>query len=302
MKTRVVIAVFFWFLFVGCAAKSKEASVETPGSDEKPAEEPAVTVESEKTEYAIETSAEIVEIDTLPYDPKDNTSLAFFLRNDPHDMRERAKFFVFEDTVYRVYTPHPARDSPPYTYFDDAAFLEIGESMLKIQEGLNSAPDIFTAYGRMSLDDWDTVLKTRDNKSGIDDTCSSRGEKYTIICYNNGLIQVENTTGKAVKYIPVDSGPFRRNYCFKNGYILFGSVYDKNEETETPDRIWFRIYNENLDYIDFDASGDLPKNIVPPATRSFPFILISHVIAGNKPGVSILYWNDNWSLAVCCAL
>jgi PBP1b-binding outer membrane lipoprotein LpoB len=72
MKLRIALIAGICCIISGCSKKI---------AGEKRAEDPAavsVAAESEKTEYVIETSAEIVEIDKLPYLSQDKISLAFF--------------------------------------------------------------------------------------------------------------------------------------------------------------------------------------------------------------------------------
>jgi hypothetical protein len=77
-----------------------------------------------------------------------------------------------------------------------------------------------------------------------------------------------------VKYLTLEDGVFIRNYCFRNGYILFSSLRDREEEVETPDNLYLRMYNENLDYIDFDASGN-----------GFPYVFTYPISTENKAGI-----------------
>jgi hypothetical protein len=223
--------------------------------------------------------------------PRDNIPQAFFLRISSPGEHAPMKYFISNGVVYKVDTPDPAEDDASYRYrsfYNDADFLEFGESLLKIQRDHNGRDDLFAAYGKMALGDWEKILNTT-NTASVGSSCSLRGEKYTIVYYDDRLIQIENATGKVAMYLPVDTERFRRNYAFANGYILFSSFSGYGDEPKMPDRWFFRMYNENLDYIDIDATGDLPRN---RDYRGFPMALVYPVIKENKAGILIQY--EEW--------
>ncbi|MDR1155097.1 MAG: hypothetical protein LBL04_10310, partial [Bacteroidales bacterium] len=220
--------------------------------------------------------------------PRGNIPQAFFLRISSTGERASTKYFISDGVAYKVDTPDPAEDDAAYRYrsfYNDADFLEFGESLLKIQRNHNGRANLFTAYGKMALGDWEKMLNTTSTASA-GSPCSSRGEKYTIVYYYDRLIQIENATGKVVMYLPVDTGRFWETYAFANGYILFSSFWDYGDEPKMPDRWFFRMYNENLDYIDIDATGDLPRN---RDYGGLPMALPYPVIKGNKAGILIQY-------------
>jgi hypothetical protein len=133
---------------------------------------------------------------------------------------------------------------------------------------------------------WEQILK----EFGSDrNACSTRGGNYTLLYYNDELIQLENASGNVVKRIAIKTGYsslFKRAFVFDNGYILFSSINDEDEETEIPDRVVFRMYNENLDYIDFDGSSDLPGNALPLTGAYMP--LCYTLYTDDKAGISVL--------------
>jgi hypothetical protein len=76
---------------------------------------------------------------------------AFFLRDLPSERGAAAYFVTGNNSVYTVNTPNPSNRYS--SYWNDAAFLEIGESLLKIQENTDARESLFTAFGKMTVDD-----------------------------------------------------------------------------------------------------------------------------------------------------
>jgi hypothetical protein len=195
--------------------------------------------------------------------------------------RQPPKHFVYKNTIYDFETASRIQ-------FNEIAFLEIGNSLLKIYSDGN-----VEAYGYMGLDWWNKVLKTFERKEHrILNICATRGNKFTIIYYNNELIQIENETGKVMQYkaFDIEASSYKQVVVFNNGYILFSTLNDMlDEQAEKPERMKFRVYNENLEYIEYDAKKDIPADVFSYAW-SFCITKQIPIINNGKPGIVFFYY------------
>jgi hypothetical protein len=278
MKLQVFLFVFVWLLFTACTAKSKEVSAETPMAEEK-----TDTALSDSKSLNDPKWGKIADRDTLPALPAKKDRDVFVRTVFPgHEFLLPDKFFVSGNDIYRVHIP-TARSSGIFSELMryDIGFLEFGDSLL-IMRGSGDNLLVETS-GSMRRSEWEQILKVF---GSVYDACSTRGENYTLLYYNDELIQMDNASGDVVKRIAAETGRsslFKRTFVFDSGYILFSSINDAVEEPEMPDKAVFRIYNENLDYIDFDGTDDLITGGYMP--------LCYPLYTDNKAGISVLYYS-----------
>jgi hypothetical protein len=290
----MVLFVFVLFTLTVCTAKSREPSAETPAVGEKTGtalSDPGTVLNDPKW-------GKVVDRDTIPVLPVEKGWPVFVREVFPsHEFHLPGKYFISGNDIYHVQIP-TARDTGIRSYqtLYDISILEFGDSLIKMR---GFGDDVLVeTYGSMMQSEWEQVIKVF-GSGGYDGSWSTRGGNYTLLYYNDELIQMENASGNVIKRVTIETGHsslFKRTFVFDNGYILFSSINDVVDEPEMPGEVVFRIYNENLDYIDFDGSDDSLGNALPLTDGYDP--LCYPVYIDNKAGIYVSYYGYGGNLYI----